>query len=73
MYLQLPEVLECRDDSGSTVLEVALLAGQQSIAGTLLEHGAAVDASDDVTGATLLHRAVARGIILLFVSILLVK
>ena len=57
---QLPELLESRDETDTTVLEAALMSGQRGVADTLLQHGASVDATD-ARGASLLHRAVARG------------
>ena len=59
--LQLPAMLnECEKSTGEIPLDLALIARQNSIAETLLKHGADVNTVDD-EGMSLLHRAVSRG------------
>lgn len=66
---QLPAVLDEADEAGDMALDLALLGRQHSIADTLLKHGASVTTTDP-NGASLLHRAVRRGQVLLwFISV----
>ncbi|CAL4090807.1 unnamed protein product, partial [Meganyctiphanes norvegica] len=57
---QLPGILDEADDEGEMALDMALRIREESIANTLLKHGASVTTTDP-SGASLLHRAITRG------------
>lgn len=60
LSLQLPKAVNAVDYKGETALEVALKTRQPSLARTLVEHGANLNAKD-AKGLSLLHSAILKG------------